>query len=163
MGYNMRGFPLLILFLVPALCLNSVAQEPKPKKEARDSKTEIFSVLSVLILGTNESSPLPTPFEIAAFHEKLKGVFGYNQFEVIGQHTEVMDSEQERWLIPSKNFSLAVKSKKTTADTFELNLRLFQQLRLLTSFKARLSRESPLFIKGPLYDNGQLIIMVLVK
>ncbi len=121
------------------------------------------TVWSGLILATNSGHPSEAPAEIAKFKTKLENVFGYNQFELIGQHTELMDNPNERWLIPSKDFFLHVVSTSKGRTAYTFTLHLFQQKRSLAQFEAKLEPESPLFIRGPLCGGGQLIIVLLVK
>jgi hypothetical protein len=121
------------------------------------------SVWSGLVLATSEDHPKDAPPELRRFLNKLEGVFGYNQFELIGQHTEKMDDLTERWLIPSKEFYLRVATKVSTEKTYVLRLELFQGQRPLATFETRLAPQSPLFIRGPMCGGGQLIIVLLVK
>lgn len=121
------------------------------------------AVWSALVLATNEEQPEATPPELQKFKQKLENVFGYNQFELIGQHTEIMDDPRERWFIPSKNFSLRAAAKAAPKGAYTMKLELFEDQRMLTRFDAHCGPQSPLFIRGPLYAGGQLIIILLVK
>src|SRR5947209_4868568 len=113
--------------VVAALSLLSVARSALAADE---------TVWSGLILATNEEHPSAPPTEIAKFKTKLEHIFGYNQFELIGHHTEVMDDPNERWFIPSKDFCLHVMSKTKGNSGYTLKLRLFQQKRTLADFEA---------------------------
>ncbi len=121
------------------------------------------SVWSGLVLATNEDHPKEAPLELRKFKTKLENVFGYNQLELIGQHTESMDDPLEHWLIPSKNFCLRVDAKPLSKIGWPLRLQIFEDKKLLAHFDANLGPQSPLFIRGPLYAGGQLIIILLVK
>ncbi|MEA3188426.1 MAG: hypothetical protein QOD99_2256 [Chthoniobacter sp.] len=121
------------------------------------------AVWSAVILATNEEKPKEMPAELRMFKQKLQNVFGYNQFELIGQHTEPMDDPSERWLIPSKNFSVRVGSKSEQKNGYAMNLELFEDQRMLARFDAHLGAQSPLFIRGPMYAGGQVIILMMVK
>src|SRR2546428_8869579 len=99
------------------------------------------SVWSGLVFATNEEKPCEAPPELRKFKTKLENVFGYNQFELIGQHAEVMDEPREQWLIPSKNFCLRVESKTASKCGYLLKLELFQDQQLLTRFEANLGRQ----------------------
>ena len=120
-------------------------------------------VWSALVLATNNPAPHEPAAELAPLAGKLKNVFGYNQFEVIGSHSEKMDNAQERWLLPSKSFFLHVSSQKVSDAEYLLRLQLYQDKRMLVETKANLSSQSPLFIRGPLYADGQLIIVLLLE
>ena len=56
----------------------------------------------------------------------------------------------------SKYFSFQVDSRGEKADAYVLNLKLFQEQKLLLETKAKLSKASPLVIRGPQVGDGQL-------
>jgi hypothetical protein len=95
----------------------------------------------------------------------LKNIFGYDQFELLGQHTESIDSPTEHWLIPGQDFSLRVNCKKAAKPGFNyrLKLELFQEKKLLADMEARLGGQNMVFIRGPFYGQGQLLIVLIVK
>ena len=128
-------------------------------QEAKDNCT----VWSALVLGTNEEKPLAPSSDIAPFYPRLKSVFGYNQFRMVGQHTEMMDNPEEHWLIPSRNFCFLVKSKRAAKAGNLLNFELFQKNKRLAVFDLSCRRQAPLFIRGPQCGNGQLVLVVMVK
>jgi len=123
------------------------------------------SIWSGLVLATNEAHPAEIPSELKQYSSQLKNIFGYNQYELMGQHVELMDSPTEHWLVPSKDFSLHVESKKATNPGFHyrLKLDLYQEKKLLAGLEARLCGQNLLFIRGPFYGKGQLIIVLVVK
>jgi hypothetical protein len=121
------------------------------------------SVWSGLVLARNCDSPKAPPAELARFESRLRNVFGYNQFELLGRHREIMDDPRERWLIPGQDFSLRVAARENAPHNYLLGLQLFQGHRLLVETNARLGLQSPLFIRGPQYGDGQLIVVLLVK
>ncbi len=121
------------------------------------------SVWSGLVLATNEDSPKDPPVELAFLKSKLKNIFGYNQFQLIGDHTEVINDPDEHWLMPGNLFSLRVDSKSNSTPGYLVRLQLYQEKKMLVETEAKLGRQSPLLIRGPLYGNGQLIIILLVK
>lgn len=120
-------------------------------------------IWSGLVLATNEAKPMAPPGELTRFAPGLRSVFGYNQIELIGSHLETIDDPAERWLIPSKRFCLRVTAKSSDRGTHLLTIQLFQDDKLLVETKAELNRKSPLFIRGPMYGNGQLIVVLAVK
>lgn len=121
------------------------------------------TIWSGLILATNEERPKQPPAEISRFEAKLQNIFGYNQFELLGQHTEVIDLNDEKWLIPGKTFCLRTTCEKIGKSWCQLRMELFKEQKLLVNFEARLGPRSPLFIRGPLCGKGQLIIVLVVE
>jgi len=63
----------------------------------------------------------------------------------------------------SKYFPLQVDSRGEKADAYVLNLKLFQEQKLLLETKAKLSKASPLVIRGPQVGDGQLVIVLVVQ
>ena len=119
-------------------------------------------VWSGLIYASNAAQPAPAPKELAVFSQKLQHIFGYNQLELLSQHRETMDAQSEHWLLPGKEFCLLIDTKKMR-DNHLLNLHLYQEKRLVVQTTLLLARQSPVFLSGPLYGDGQLIIVLLVE
>ena len=121
-------------------------------------------VWSGLVIANNVPQPEPIPSELKRMEDTLKELFGYNQFKVIGQSRKAVVTGSEDWLAQSKYFSLHVDSKEGTDKTgYLLNLKLFQERSLLLETEAKLTKASPLVIKGPLVGDGQLILLLVVQ
>jgi hypothetical protein len=148
----MRGF-----FIIAVCLLIGAATDRSFGKD----RAEV--IWSALILATNEPQPKPAPPELARYKPRLEKIFGYNHFELLNAQTRVMDTPDERWLIPGKDFSMRVSSKEEARKRYLLQLQLYRDKTLLVETEAKLAPESPLFIRGPLYGRGQLIIVILVQ
>src|SRR5436309_3472564 len=114
----MRSIALLALMFAGGVCLGF---------DVRASSGEPYKMWSAIVLATNEEKPKSPAAEIVPFKSKLQGIFGYNQFELIGQHTEVMDDPYEHWLIPSKRFSLHASSRKAAQSGYFVHLQLYHE------------------------------------
>ncbi|HMJ05043.1 MAG TPA: hypothetical protein VK474_02190 [Chthoniobacterales bacterium] len=122
------------------------------------------TVWSGLVMANNVPQPTPIPAELTDLEGTLKHLFGYNQFQVIGQSRKTLRTGEEDWLATSKYFSLHVDSRPTKSDSsYRLNLQLFQEEKLLLETEARLSKRSPLVIKGPQVGDGQLVLLLVVE
>jgi hypothetical protein len=119
-------------------------------------------VWSGLIIAQNEEHPKPVPPEIASLEETLKELFGYNQFEVIGQSRKTLTTGQEDWLATSKYFALRVDARGADEGGYDLNLQLYQEKDLLLETNTKLSQSSPLVIKGPQVGGGQLLLVLQI-
>jgi hypothetical protein len=149
----MQRRSLLLLALSLALILGEAAS-------ARASQT----VWSGLVIANNVAQPEETPAELKRLEGTLKELFGYNQFMVIGQSKKALVTGSEDWGAQSKYFSLHVDSKEGNDRTgYLLNLKLFQEKSLLLETEAKLSKESPLIIKGPQVGDGQLLLLLVVQ
>jgi hypothetical protein len=126
---------------------------------ARASQT----VWSGLVIANNVAQPDAIPAELKRMEGTLKELFGYNQFKVIGQSRKALVTGSEDWLAQSKYFSLHVDSKGGNDAGYLLDLKLFQEKNLLLETEAKLSKASPLVIKGPQVGDGQLLLLLVVQ
>jgi hypothetical protein len=120
-------------------------------------------VWSGLVIADNVPEPSTTPAELKKFEQTLKELFGYNQFNVIGQSSKTLKTGEENWLASSKYFSLHVDSRGDTAAGYVLDLKLYKEKELLLETEAKLSKSSPLVIKGPQVGGGQLLLVLVVR
>jgi hypothetical protein len=121
------------------------------------------TVWSGLVIANNVEQPDPIPAELNPLEGTLKNLFGYNQFKVIGQSRKALASGSEDWLASSKYFSLHVDSKGSNEAGYVLTLKLYQEKNLLLETDAKLSKASPLVIKGPQVGDGQLLLVLVVQ
>ena len=140
-----------------------------PKEVARTAPAvpKLDRIWSAVIVATNPDTPKEPPAELREFSAKLKRMFGYTQFELAGSATEEIDELTENWLVPSPIFPLSVTARRTTSKEarggYLLNLKIFQQNRQVADTEVKLAPNSPLFIRGPLYGKGQIIIVLQVQ
>lgn len=121
------------------------------------------TVWSGLVMANNVPEPTPIPAELNRFEGTLKALFGYNQFQVIGESRKTLKTGEEDWLAKSKYFSLHVDSKAAKPKSYLLNLQLFQEQKLLLETEAKLTKSSPLVIKGPQVGDGQLVLLLVIE
>ena len=121
------------------------------------------TVWSGLVIANNVEKPNAIPAELRQMEGTLKSLFGYNQFQVIGQSRKALVTGSEDWLASSKYFSLHVDAKGNNEAGYVLTLQLFQEKNLLLETDAKLSKASPLVIKGPQVGDGQLLLVLVVQ
>jgi hypothetical protein len=149
----MQRRSILLLSLALALALSGAPAAPASQM-----------VWSGLVIANNVEKPEPTPAELKRMEGTLKDWFGYNQFKVIGQSRNALVTGSEDWLAQSKYFSLHVDSKEGNDKTgYRLNLKLFRENDLLLEWEAKLTKESPIMIKGPQVGDGQLVLVLVLQ
>jgi hypothetical protein len=121
------------------------------------------TVWSGLVIAENVAQPQPIPPELIRIERSLKKLFGYNQFQVIGQSQKILKTGQEDWLATSKFFGLHVDARGESEAGYVLNLKLYKEKELLLETDAKLSKRSPLVIKGPQVGSGQLLLVLVVQ
>ena len=145
-----RRFPFVIAFI--ALILSAA-----PGLRAAEI------VWSGLVIAENVAQPESIPPELTRIERLLKELFGYNQFQVIGQSRKTLKTGQEDWLATSKFFGLHVDARGESEAGYVLNLKLYKEKELLLETDAKLSKRSPLVIKGPQVGSGQLLLVLVVQ
>lgn len=120
-------------------------------------------VWSGLVIAENVPQPTAIPPELTKLEQTLKDLFGYNQFELIGQSNKTLKTGQEDWLANSKYFRLQADARGENDAGYKLNLKLYKENDVLLETDADLSRSSPLVIKGPQVGSGQLLLVLVVK
>jgi hypothetical protein len=120
-------------------------------------------VWSGLVIAENAAQPTPVPPQLTRIEQTLKELFGYNQFQVIGQSTKTLKTGQEDWLASSKYFGLHVDARGETPAGYLVDLKLYKEKDLLLETETKLSKRSPLVIKGPLVGGGQLLLVLVVQ
>jgi hypothetical protein len=145
-----RARPLLIAFI-------ALIVSPVPGLRGAEK------VWSGLVIAENVAQPQPIPPELTRIERPLKQLFGYNQFQVIGQSQKTLQTGQEDWLATSKFFGLRVDARGESEAGYILNLKLYKEKELLLETDAKLSKRSPLIIKGPQVGGGQLLLVLVVQ
>ena len=121
------------------------------------------TVWSGLVIAQNVPQPAPIPPELTTLEKTLKDLFGYNQFELIGESSKTLKTGEEDWLANSKYFGLHVDARGENESGYTLNLKLYKENEVLLETDANLSKSSPLVIKGPQVGSGQLLLVLVVK
>lgn len=120
-------------------------------------------VWSGIVIAQNVPEPAPIPAELTKIEQTLKVLFGYNQFQLIGQSSKTLRTGEEDWLASSKYFALHVDAQGETDADYTVNLKLYKEKELLLETDAKLSMSSPLVIKGPQVGDGQLLLVLVVN
>jgi len=169
----MRLWPaVLLLFALAALACGEEPNNGAITLSATASTPHLVdgkhdNIWSAVIVATSVAAPKDPPAELREFAPRLKRIFGYNQFELVGSATELIDELTENWLVPSPLFSLSVRARRAVSKEarggYLLNLQLYQEKRPLLDMEAKLAPGSPLFIRGPQYGKGQVILVLQVQ
>jgi hypothetical protein len=96
--------------------------------------------------------------------KRLGKVFPYAHFEILGQHTQVVFREYESWVVPSKDVFLKIDSKGAAINGgLNLHVQFWQGQQVLVKTDTLLQPNSPLFIGGPKWRDGQLVFVLLLN
>jgi hypothetical protein len=120
-------------------------------------------IWSALVLATKENPPSEIPAGLERFAATLRRIFGYNSLYLLGEKKRDLFSGGEEWLVPSKEFFFRVQSLSRNATFYTLRIELYRDKNLLLTTEAKLAKNAPLYIRGPAWGSGQLILLLEVR
>ena len=144
--------------LLALLCLAATFAPPAARADDK--------VWSAVLYASNASSPKEPPEELKPIAGRLKRVFGYNQYEIIGSDDAQLTDGGEFQLKPTKMFWMNVKARRASIKEarggYLFSVQLYQEKRALVDTVALFAPDSPLFFRGPLHGKGQILIVLQV-
>ncbi len=138
--------------------MTAQAQQTQPAAAAA-SRDVLYGAL---VLATKSEHPQPTPEALKAQADNLQKIFGYNEFHLLGEKKKAVNTGQEDWLVPSRQFILRVDTKNAIIDGYALALQLLEEDRVIVEANVKLKHDHPLFIRGPFVGDGQILILLTV-
>ena len=163
---------LLIAILAGSLNLAAgqqpVSPSPQPSAPAVKPATD-GKVWGALVYATNDAKSSAdtdhqAPADFADIPERLGKVFPYQHFEILGQHLQDVFREYESWVVPTKDLFLKVDSKgPAKGGGMNLHLQFWRDQQVLVKTDAVLKANSPLFIGGPKWREGQLVFVLVLQ
>lgn len=133
-----------------------VTKNPKVHRDGR--------IWGALFFSTPEKVETPEGEDIAKTLSQLGRAFPDQHFQLLGEHTQKIFSEYESWVVPSKDLFLKIDSKGPTenSDGVNLHLQLWREKNVLLKTDVILRKE-PIFIAGPRWGKGQLIMVIELR
>ncbi len=138
--------------------MTAQAQQTQPAAAAA-SRDVLYGAL---VLATKSEHPQPPPEALKTQADNLQKIFGYNEFHLLGEKKKAINTGQEDWLVPSRQFILRVDTKNQIIDGYALALQLLEEDRVIVEANVKLKHDHPLFIRGPFVGDGQILILLTV-
>jgi hypothetical protein len=103
------------------------------------------------------------PARIRDYDERLEKLLGYASIQTLGQGETVVAPDSPSSIVFHGNIRVELTGlTRQPGEHFLVFLRLFQKDHQLIETQANVTRGSPLFIRGPLWRSGQLVVAVMV-
>ncbi len=103
------------------------------------------------------------PTRIRDYDERLEKLLGYASIQTLGQGETVVEPNRPSSIVFHGNIRVELTGlTRQPGEHFLVVLRLFQKDHQLIETQANVTRGSPLFIRGPLWRSGQLVVAVMV-
>jgi hypothetical protein len=153
------GLILLAICTPPASAQTNNKAQAKPASEAKVWGALVYAVdpgETDLPEGVTTNA-----VAFADFSERLGKVFPNKKFILLGEHTQDIFREYESWVVPSKHLFAKIDSKGRDPDgRLLLHLQFWRDEAVIAKADAVLKAGSPIFIGGPKWRNGRLILVV---
>lgn len=150
------------------------AQEKAPDKRSPDPNANAASdaqVQGLLFFASNDPNA-PAQEEkvtvdaamLTPLDGRLKKVFPFSNFHLIGKHTQKVFKEYESWVVPSKDLCLKIDSRgPAEGGGVNVHLQLWQDTKVLVKSDSVIRPGQPIFLGGPKWRGGRLIFVVMLK
>jgi len=127
----------------------------------------VESVWGCLLYASNdraaEKATMQIPARIRDYDERLEKLLGYASIQTLGQGETVVAPDSPSSIVFHGNIRVELTGlTRQPGEHFLVVLRLFQKDHQLIETQANVTRGSPLFIRGPLWRSGQLVVAVMV-
>jgi hypothetical protein len=121
------------------------------------------ALLGWLLYASNEHSAGPVPASLAKYHRLLPKALGFSNLRVLAEGRTTTNAQGQRFLIFTADLKIMlINLVRQPNNDYLVGLQLFQADQPLLETQIKVSRGSPLFIRGPEWRDGQLILAVMV-
>ncbi len=121
------------------------------------------SLLGWLLYASNDRGGVSVPPVLARFNHRLPQALGYSHLRVLADGRIKVTAQGQRFLIFTADLKILLTDlHRQEDDDYLVGLQLFQADQPLLETQVKVSRGSPLFIRGPDWRDGQVIVAVMV-
>ncbi len=116
-----------------------------------------------LLYASNVDKAFELPPRLAYYGGPLRRSLGYSNYRVIAQHEIAVESRAENLLVSAGDIQVLLTSLAPEPDgKYLLELLFAEGAKQVMETQAKVGQGSPLFIRGPEWRDGQIIIVVMV-
>jgi hypothetical protein len=116
-----------------------------------------------LLYASNVDKAFELPPRLAHYGTPLRRSLGYSNYRVIAQHEIAVENRAESLLVSAGDIQVLLTSLAAESDGKYLVELLFAEgAKQIMQAQAKVGQGSPLFIRGPDWRDGQIIIVVMV-
>ena len=125
--------------------------------------TAAANVWGCLLYASHSTAPVQTPVRLSQYDKKLEQETGFSSLQTLGENQAQFSPGRSGILTFPGDLRVAVTSISRSPDgKIVVGLELFRGEKQLLLTQAKLNQGSPLFIRGPAWRQGELIIAVVV-
>ena len=121
-------------------------------------------VWGCLLYASNDKASGELPTLLSRYYQRLHENLGYSAFRVVAQGETALKPGRETWLKVGTDIKVHLYSvSRTDRGEYTITLQVFDGGKPLVETQARVNPGSPLFIRGPAWHAGQLVLAVMIE
>ena len=120
-------------------------------------------VWSCLLFASNAGKGFELPPRLNGYDARLRQGLGYSSYRVIAQRETAVEDQHNNLLVAAGDIQVVLTNlSRATDGKYLVRLLFLQGTQQVMETQARVGQGSPLFIRGPDWRDGQIIIVVMV-
>jgi len=120
-------------------------------------------VWGCLLYASNSTKSFELPSRLSGYDARLRNGLGYSSYRVIAQRETAVDGQRDNILVSAGDIQVLLTSLSLASDgKYLVGLLFLEGTQQVMETQARIGQGSPLFIRGPDWRDGQIIIVVMV-
>ena len=114
-----------------------------------------------LYLAANEPPPPGVQMASPKLHYQLEQVFGFQHYRLLKQQDFLLRNEWEQWFMPRRDFFVRIEPlHREPGEPRMLAYEIYKDGFIVVKGTYELHEETPLFINGPDFHRGRLILVL---
>ncbi len=120
-------------------------------------------VWGCLLYASNSSKAFNLPSRLSGYDARLRNGLGFSNYRVIAQRETTLEDRHENLLVSAGDIQVLLTSLSRASDgKYLVGILFLEGTNQVMETQARVGERSPLFIRGPDWREGQIIIVVMV-
>jgi hypothetical protein len=114
-----------------------------------------------LYLAENEPPPPGAQMAPEWLHDRLKEVFGFRHYELKKEQEYFLRDEYEQWFMPRRDFFLRLEPlHRQPGEPKMIDYEIYKDGFIIAKGTYEPHEETPLFINGPDFRRGRLVLVI---
>jgi hypothetical protein len=120
-------------------------------------------VWGCLLYASNSTKAFDLPSRLSGYDVRLRNGFGFSNYRVIAQRETAVGDRHENLLVSAGDIQVLLTNLSRASDgKYLVGILFLEGINQVMETQARVGERSPLFIRGPDWREGQIIIVVMV-
>jgi hypothetical protein len=120
-------------------------------------------VWGCLLYASNSTKAFDLPSRLSGYDARLRNGLGFSTYRVIAQRETAVEDRPKNLLVSAGDIQVLLTSLSRTSDgKYLVGILFLEGANQVMETQARVGEGSPLFIRGPDWREGQIIIVVMI-